>query len=97
MPLADAKTSGTWPVQVMTYAPVPCKQCGAILNPYVRADFTTQVWTCPFCYGRNHFPAHYRGITPEVRNPGAAPAEDSVSTHEPRRRQPIEGASCLET
>ena len=57
-------------MQVMTYAPVPCKQCGAILNPYVRADFTTQVWTCTFCYGRNHFPAHYRGITPEVRNPG---------------------------
>ena len=52
--------------QVCEYEPVPCKKCGAILNPYVSTDFSTQVWTCPFCYPRNHFPAHYRGISAEV-------------------------------
>ena len=22
-----------------------------------------QIWICPFCYTRNHFPAHYAGIS----------------------------------
>ncbi len=55
-------------MQVVQYAPVPCKTCGAVLNPHVRMDFNSQQWTCPFCYMRNYLPAHYRGITPEVRN-----------------------------
>lgn len=63
-------------LQVVQYVPVPCKACGAILNPHVRMDFNSQQWTCPFCHVRNHFPAHYRGITPEVMlshcSPGTA-------------------------
>jgi protein transport protein SEC23 len=48
---------------VLPYEPVPCKQCGAVLNPYVQTDFYTKVWVCPFCHTRNHFPPHYQGIT----------------------------------
>ena len=54
-------------LQVVQYGPVPCKTCGAILNPHVRVDFNSRQWTCPFCHMRNYFPAHYQGITPEVR------------------------------
>jgi protein transport protein SEC23 len=49
--------------QVLPYEPIPCKQCSAILNPYATVDFTSKVWTCPFCHTRNHFPPHYQGIT----------------------------------
>ena len=43
------------------YDPVRCKNsnCGAILNPWCQVDFTSKVWTCPFCLTRNHFPPHY--------------------------------------
>lgn len=49
--------------QVLPYEPIPCKQCNAILNPYARVDFYSKVWICPFCHSRNHFPAHYQGIS----------------------------------
>lgn len=42
---------------------MPCKQCGAILNPYATVDYNTKVWICPFCYTRCHFPPHYQGIS----------------------------------
>mmetsp|Transcript_16153 Transcript_16153/g.34976 ORF Transcript_16153/g.34976 Transcript_16153/m.34976 type:complete len:765 (-) Transcript_16153:369-2663(-) len=47
---------------VLPYEPIPCKQCGAMLNPYARVDYYSKVWTCPMCMGRNHFPPHYQGI-----------------------------------
>lgn len=50
-------------LQVVEYDPVPCKSCGGILNPYTMVDFASKVWTCPFCMARNHFPAHYQGIS----------------------------------
>ena len=34
-----------------------------------RAD-ATQVWMCPFCFSRNHFPAHYAEIS-DSNLPGA--------------------------
>jgi hypothetical protein len=46
--------------QVVPYEPVPCKQCGGVLNPYASVDYYAKVWICPFCYSRNHFPAHYQ-------------------------------------
>jgi hypothetical protein len=46
--------------QVVPYEPVPCKQCGGVLNPYCSVDYYAKVWICPFCYSRNHFPAHYQ-------------------------------------
>jgi hypothetical protein len=50
-------------LQVVPYEPVPCKSCGAILNPYSRCDFTAKLWICPFCHARNHFPAHYQVLS----------------------------------
>lgn len=50
-------------LQIVEYDPVPCKSCGAILNPYAAVDFQAKLWTCPFCLSRNHFPAHYQGIS----------------------------------
>ena len=50
--------------QVVPYEPVPCKSCGAILNPYSRCDFAAKLWICPFCHARNHFPAHYQARLP---------------------------------
>jgi protein transport protein SEC23 len=49
--------------QVVQYEPVPCKGCGAILNPYAAVDFAARLWTCALCHGRNHFPPHYAGAS----------------------------------
>lgn len=57
-------------LQVVEYDPIPCKSCGGILNPYAAVDFHAKLWTCPFCYTRNHFPPHYQGISE-----AAVPAE----------------------
>jgi hypothetical protein len=51
------------PTQVVPYEPVPCKQCGAILNPYASVDYYAKIWVCPICYTRCHFPPHYQGIS----------------------------------
>jgi len=47
---------------LVNYDPVVCKACPAILNPFCRIDFKTKFWVCPFCFQRNHFPAHYNDI-----------------------------------
>ena len=48
---------------VLPYEPVVCKgSCPSILNPFCRIDFKAKIWVCPFCYQRNHFPAHYNDI-----------------------------------
>ena len=75
-------------IQVLPYEPIPCKQCGAVLNPYAAVDFHSKVWSCPLCHSRNHFPPHYQGI-----NENNMPAElyASYSTIEytlPRTVQP---------
>eukprot|EP00850_Spirogloea_muscicola_P001226 SM000004S15096 [mRNA] locus=s4:1232983:1238730:+ [translate_table: standard] len=48
---------------VLPYEPVKCKSCRAILNPFARIDFVGRIWICPFCYQRNHFPAHYSSMS----------------------------------
>ncbi|KDD75245.1 hypothetical protein H632_c788p0, partial [Helicosporidium sp. ATCC 50920] len=53
-------------LQVAEYEPVLCKACGAALNPYAHLDFAAKLWGCPFCLSRNHFPAHYQGISESV-------------------------------
>ena len=53
----------------LPYAPLRCKTCTSILNPYSRVDFTAKIWICPFCYQRNHFPPHYNAIS-ETNLPG---------------------------
>ncbi|GAA0159493.1 vesicle coat protein [Lithospermum erythrorhizon] len=44
---------------ILSYDPLICSQCGAVLNPYARVDYTSKLWTCPFCYKKNTFPRHY--------------------------------------
>eukprot|EP00274_Cyanoptyche_gloeocystis_P004924 CAMPEP_0196665716 /NCGR_PEP_ID=MMETSP1086-20130531/62282_1 /TAXON_ID=77921 /ORGANISM="Cyanoptyche gloeocystis , Strain SAG4.97" /LENGTH=103 /DNA_ID=CAMNT_0042002613 /DNA_START=100 /DNA_END=407 /DNA_ORIENTATION=+ len=50
---------------ILPYEPVICKgpSCRAVLNPFCRIDFRGKIWICPFCYQRNHFPAHYADIS----------------------------------
>ncbi|OIV97471.1 hypothetical protein TanjilG_10995 [Lupinus angustifolius] len=53
----------------LPYAPLRCKTCSSPLNPFSRVDFTANIWICPFCYQRNHFPPHYSTIS-ETNLPG---------------------------
>lgn len=50
-------------IQTNPYAPLRCKTCSSILNPFARVDYTSKLWICPFCFQRNHFPQHYSGIS----------------------------------
>ncbi|KAG6423347.1 hypothetical protein SASPL_113741 [Salvia splendens] len=50
-------------LQILPYAPLRCKTCSAVLNPFCRVDFTAFIWICPFCFQRNHFPQHYTSIS----------------------------------
>ncbi|KAK9991914.1 hypothetical protein SO802_026899 [Lithocarpus litseifolius] len=47
---------------ILPYDPLLCSQCGAVLNPYARLDYTSRIWFCPFCYKKNPFPRSYSGI-----------------------------------
>lgn len=47
----------------LPYAPLRCKTCSSVLNPFSRVDLTAKIWICPFCYNRNHFPPHYAQIS----------------------------------
>ena len=53
-------------MQVVPYEPVPCKSCGAVLNPYAQVDFQGRLWICPLCHVRNAFPPQYQGISEQV-------------------------------
>ncbi|KAL2506644.1 Sec23/Sec24 protein transport family protein [Abeliophyllum distichum] len=44
---------------ILPYDPLNCSQCSAVLNPYVRVDYPTKIWVCPFCNGKNRFPESY--------------------------------------
>ncbi|XP_062099483.1 protein transport protein SEC23 C isoform X2 [Humulus lupulus] len=50
---------------VLPYTPLRCRTCRSILNPFSIVDFVAKIWTCPFCFQRNHFPPHYASITDE--------------------------------
>ncbi|KAK7359340.1 hypothetical protein VNO77_01295 [Canavalia gladiata] len=56
-------------IPTLPYAPLRCKTCSSILNPFSRVDFSAKIWICPFCYNRNHFPPHYSQIS-ETNLPG---------------------------
>jgi hypothetical protein len=71
--------------QVLPYEPVPCKQCGAVLNPYCSVDYNAKLWVCPFCFSRNSFPAHYQvSCSP----PPHTHPENPSPLHTPRNVQP---------
>ncbi|GAB4851863.1 Protein transport protein S23 E [Ancistrocladus abbreviatus] len=50
-------------IPALPYAPLRCKTCVAVLNPFCHVDFTAKIWTCPFCFQRNHFPPQYAAIS----------------------------------
>ncbi|CAJ1949712.1 unnamed protein product [Sphenostylis stenocarpa] len=50
---------------VLNYAPLRCRTCRSILNPFCIVDFAAKIWICPFCFQRNHFPPHYASISDE--------------------------------
>lgn len=52
-------------IPVLTYAPLRCRICRSILNPFSIVDYIAKIWICPFCYQRNHFPPHYASISEE--------------------------------
>ncbi|VVA33307.1 Hypothetical predicted protein [Prunus dulcis] len=47
---------------VLPYDPVTCRQCGAVLNPYARVEYTSRIWFCSFCLHKNSFPHSYSNI-----------------------------------
>lgn len=53
----------------LSYDPIRCNGCGAVLNPYAQVDYRTKLWTCPFCMSRNHFPPHYAENISETNLP----------------------------
>ncbi|XP_010939452.1 protein transport protein SEC23 C [Elaeis guineensis] len=48
---------------VLPYAPLRCRMCRSILNPFSIVDYIAKIWICPFCFQRNHFPPHYSSIS----------------------------------
>ncbi|XP_022959047.1 protein transport protein SEC23 [Cucurbita moschata] len=46
----------------LSYEPLSCLKCGAVLNPYARVDYTSRIWFCSFCYHKNFFPRSYADI-----------------------------------
>ncbi|XP_059632086.1 protein transport protein SEC23 E-like [Cornus florida] len=50
-------------IPTLPYAPLQCKTCSAVLNPFCRVDFTALIWICPFCFQRNNFPRHYSAVS----------------------------------
>lgn len=55
--------------QPVEYAPVECKTCKSILNPYCQIDFRFKTWLCPICLTKNNFPPHYANNISETSLP----------------------------
>ncbi|KAM0850551.1 hypothetical protein ACQ4PT_053010 [Festuca glaucescens] len=51
-------------IPVLPYAPLRCRICRSILNPFSMVDFNSKLWLCPFCFHRNHFPQQYSTVSP---------------------------------
>ncbi|GLT78665.1 hypothetical protein SLA2020_501930 [Shorea laevis] len=47
---------------LLPYDPLLCSHCSAVLNPFARVDYTTRIWSCPFCFHRNPFPRSYSNL-----------------------------------
>ncbi|KAK3133536.1 hypothetical protein QOZ80_6AG0537780 [Eleusine coracana subsp. coracana] len=50
-------------IPVLPYAPLRCRMCCSILNPFAIVDYVAKIWGCPFCFQRNQFPQHYSSIS----------------------------------
>lgn len=53
----------------LSYDPIRCNGCSAVLNPAVQIDHKSKLWSCPFCMQRNHFPPHYAENITETNLP----------------------------
>lgn len=51
--------------QVVSYPPVTCKSCTAVVSMYAMIDYSSKMWVCPHCATRNFFPAAYASLSPE--------------------------------
>uniref|UniRef100_A0A5K3F045 Protein transport protein SEC23 n=1 Tax=Mesocestoides corti TaxID=53468 RepID=A0A5K3F045_MESCO len=47
----------------ITYDPVVCTRCRAILNPFCQIDIRSKSWNCCMCSSRNTFPPQYAGMS----------------------------------
>ena len=69
---------------------------GAVLTPVHRRP--VQIWICPFCYTRNHFPAHYAGISEQALPAELFPSYTTLEYVLPRPR--VQGGCylfCIDT
>ena len=81
--------------QIVQYDPVPCKQCGAILNPYAGVDFGARAWACALCGARNAFPAHYAGVSEQVREKkGGGEGRGAIGEREREAGGGAQGGGC---
>ncbi|KAE9607951.1 hypothetical protein Lal_00003593 [Lupinus albus] len=55
-------------IPFLSYDPLLCSGCGAVLNPYARLDYQSRIWHCPFCFNRNPFPRsiHHSSLPAEL-------------------------------
>ncbi|CAA7406538.1 unnamed protein product [Spirodela intermedia] len=62
-PLKPLDSSSGAEAPLLPYAPLRCRICRSVLNPFAIVDYATKIWICPFCYQRNHFPHHYASLS----------------------------------
>ncbi|MBA0729920.1 hypothetical protein Golax_023027 [Gossypium laxum] len=69
---------------VLPYAPLRCRNCSSVLNPFCVMDFTAKIWICPFCFHRSHFPAHYASVSEENLPAELFPQYTTIEYKSPR-------------
>lgn len=63
---------------LLPYAPLRCRTCRSVLNPYSVVDFSASTWGCPFCFNRNPFPLNYSSISDTNLPPELFPRSTTV-------------------
>ncbi|TYH32735.1 hypothetical protein ES332_D13G010200v1 [Gossypium tomentosum] len=76
---------------VLPYAPLRCRNCSSVLNPFCVMDFAAKIWICPFCFHRSHFPAHYASVSEENLPAELFPQYTTIEYKSPRE------ATCLQS
>nr|KJB78636.1 hypothetical protein B456_013G010400 [Gossypium raimondii] len=76
---------------VLPYAPLRCRNCSSVLNPFCVMDFAAKIWICPFCFHRSHFPAHYASVSEENLPAELFPQYTTIEYKSPRE------AACLQS
>ncbi|PQQ00364.1 protein transport protein SEC23-like [Prunus yedoensis var. nudiflora] len=73
---------------VLPYAPLRCRTCRSVLNPFSTVDYAAKIWICPFCFTRNHFPPHYASISDENLPRSSSPSTPPSNTTRRSRNPP---------